>query len=63
MFTGMDNRGSFQNEILLKEIQTKFYNISRILDCVNCEKCRLNGKLQLKGLGTALKLLFTTNAH
>jgi hypothetical protein len=48
-----------QQEILLKEIQTKFYNISRILDCVSCEKCMLNGKLQIKGLGGALKLLFT----
>ena len=35
----------FQKEVHLKEIQTKFFNISRILDCVSCEKCRLNGKL------------------
>ena len=48
--------------MLLKEIQTKFYNISRILDCVSCEKCRLNGKVQIKGLGTALKVLFTSKA-
>jgi len=35
-----------------------FRNISRIMDCVGCEKCRLYGKLQVLGLGTALKLLF-----
>ena len=48
---------AYQEE-LFKEIQTKFYNISRILDCVSCEKCRLNGKVQIKGLGTAMKILF-----
>merc|ERR1712147_221820 len=27
------------------------------MDCVSCEKCRLWGKLQVLGLGTALKIL------
>jgi hypothetical protein len=36
----------------------KFQNISRIMDCVGCEKCRLWGKLQFLGVGTALKILF-----
>ena len=52
-------KDAFHTQVTLKDIQTKFYNISRILDCVSCEKCRLNGKLQIKGLGTAMKLLFT----
>lgn len=56
MFKGRD---ALHTEITLRDIQTRFFNISRILDCVSCEKCRLNGKLQIKGLGTALKLLFT----
>ena len=30
------------------------------MDCVACEKCRLWGKLQITGLGTALKILFST---
>eukprot|EP00899_Mesostigma_viride_P015520 jgi/Mesvir1/2396/Mv22140-RA.1 len=34
-----------------------FHNISRVLDCVSCQKCRLHGKLQLLGLGAALKIL------
>lgn len=29
------------------------------MDCVSCEKCRLWGKLQVTGLGTALKVLFS----
>lgn len=31
------------------------------MDCVGCDKCRLWGKLQITGLGTALKLLFSPN--
>lgn len=27
------------------------------MDCVDCEKCRLWGKLQILGIGTAVKLL------
>ena len=43
---------------LLSEIQHKFYNISRIMDCISCDKCRLNGKVQVRGLATTLKVLF-----
>jgi hypothetical protein len=35
--------------------------ISAIMDCVGCEKCRLWGKLQVLGLGTALKILFSVD--
>lgn len=61
LFRLVDN--DFRQELLFKELQIKFYNISKILDCVSCEKCRLNGKLQVKGLGTAIKLLFSTNQN
>ena len=37
----------------------KFRNITRIMDCVGCDKCRLWGKIQTKALGTALKILFS----
>ncbi|KAA0175215.1 hypothetical protein FNF27_03223 [Cafeteria roenbergensis] len=43
---------------LRAEFQGKFRNISRIMDCVGCEKCRMWGKLQFLGLGTAMKVLF-----
>ena len=29
------------------------------MDCVGCEKCKLWGKLQVQGIGTALKILFS----
>ena len=28
------------------------------MDCVVCDKCRLNGKVQTRGLATTLKVLF-----
>uniref|UniRef100_A0A7N0RE63 Endoplasmic reticulum oxidoreductin 1 n=1 Tax=Kalanchoe fedtschenkoi TaxID=63787 RepID=A0A7N0RE63_KALFE len=34
---------------------------SALMDCVGCEKCRLWGKLQVLGLGTALKILFSVD--
>jgi ERO1-like protein alpha len=43
-----------------------------IMDCVECEKCKLFGKMQTYGLGivhqnlrlgTALKILFSDNPH
>lgn len=42
---------------LKAQFRARFYNISRILDCVGCEKCRLWGKVQVTGLATALKVL------
>lgn len=33
------------------------------MDCVGCEKCRLWGKLQVLGLGTALKILFSVDSE
>jgi ERO1-like protein alpha len=29
------------------------------MDCVTCEKCKVWGKLQILGLGTAIKILLT----
>lgn len=46
---------------LKNEFREKFRNISRIMDCVGCDKCRLWGKLQTQGMGTALKILFSGN--
>nr|XP_014350541.1 PREDICTED: ERO1-like protein beta isoform X2 [Latimeria chalumnae] len=46
-------------QTLKEEFRLHFKNISRIMDCVGCDKCRLWGKLQTQGLGTALKILFS----
>jgi ERO1-like protein beta len=43
---------------LKEDFRHRFRNISRIMDCVGCDKCRLWGKLQTAGYGTALKVLF-----
>ncbi|EMC94993.1 hypothetical protein BAUCODRAFT_123479 [Baudoinia panamericana UAMH 10762] len=48
-----------ENGISLKEdFRNRFRNVSRIMDCVGCDKCRLWGKIQTNGFGTALKVLF-----
>ncbi|KAJ1573599.1 hypothetical protein NDA11_007490 [Ustilago hordei] len=57
MFNGQ-NRESLE---LKQEFRQHFRNISAIMDCVGCDKCRLWGKLQVNGIGTALKLLFNRN--
>jgi len=41
-----------------EEFKNHFRNVSQIMDCVGCDKCRLWGKVQISGLGTALKVLF-----
>ncbi|KAG0226254.1 hypothetical protein BGW42_003790 [Actinomortierella wolfii] len=64
-----DERTLFKEKSSLETLQLKqqfrdhFRNVSRIMDCVGCEKCRLWGKIQTQGLGTALKLLFSYDDH
>ncbi|XP_076311785.1 ERO1-like protein beta isoform X1 [Tachypleus tridentatus] len=55
MFVGRDEGA----KKLKEEFRQHFRNISRIMDCVGCDKCRLWGKLQTQGLGTAMKILFS----
>ena len=43
---------------LKEDFRQRFRNVSRLMDCVGCDKCRLWGKLQTVGYGTALKVLF-----
>ncbi|KAI0902745.1 endoplasmic oxidoreductin [Ustulina deusta] len=46
---------------LKEDFRNRFRNVSRIMDCVGCDKCRLWGKLQTAGYGAALKVLFETD--
>lgn len=46
----------------LNQFRAHFRNISTVMDCVGCEKCRLWGKLHFLGVGTALKILFSEAA-
>eukprot|EP00814_Leptocylindrus_danicus_P018813 CAMPEP_0116024346 /NCGR_PEP_ID=MMETSP0321-20121206/12251_1 /TAXON_ID=163516 /ORGANISM="Leptocylindrus danicus var. danicus, Strain B650" /LENGTH=1140 /DNA_ID=CAMNT_0003496037 /DNA_START=68 /DNA_END=3490 /DNA_ORIENTATION=+ len=36
-----------------------FHNVSSILDCVQCQQCKLHGKMTMLGYGAALKILLT----
>lgn len=43
---------------VIEEFKDRFREVTRIMDCVSCERCRLWGKIQTTGVGTALKVLF-----
>jgi len=50
---------TLENQELLKLYKQNFMEISEIMDCLGCERCKVWGKLQVTGIGTALKVLFT----
>ncbi|PRW61602.1 endoplasmic reticulum oxidoreductin 1 [Chlorella sorokiniana] len=50
------------SEALRAELQATFHNITRIMDCVGCEKCKMWAKLQLLGIATSLKILFSAES-
>ncbi|KAL2314191.1 ER oxidoreductin Ero1b [Schizosaccharomyces pombe] len=43
---------------LKEDFREHFKTVSALMDCVGCERCRLWGKIQTNGFGTALKILF-----
>jgi len=47
-----------QRTELLGEYRNRLHNISKLMDCVGCGRCRLWGKLQVHGLATALRILY-----
>lgn len=55
-----DESAMFKDEMfsLKEDFRNRFRSVSRIMDCVSCDKCRLWGKVQTQGYGTALKILF-----
>ena len=42
----------------MEPMKAALVNITSIMDCVGCDRCKLWGKLQIQGIGVALKLLF-----
>jgi len=42
-----------------EDLRKRFYSVSKIMNCVDCQKCKLWGKLQMRGFGVALKVLFS----
>jgi len=65
VFTAFDESMMFKQQTELQELVSLqqnfkgvFHNISSILDCVQCQQCKLHGKMAMLGYGTALKILF-----
>jgi ERO1-like protein alpha len=50
-------KGDHEN-VLRKQLQAHFQNITKVMDCVGCEKCKLWGKLQLLGASQPHQPLF-----
>lgn len=43
---------------LKDDFRSRFKNVTKIMDCVHCDRCRLWGKVQTTGYATSLKILF-----
>jgi len=50
---------SEQRGALKRQFKSVFRNITELVDCVQCQRCRLHAKLFSLGLGTALKILLS----
>jgi len=46
----------------LTSLDKAFFN-TLVMDCIECDKCKLWGKLQVAGLGTALKYFSLPNTE
>ncbi len=61
-FTAFDEGVMFSNSAegddLKQSFKGVFRNVTSILDCVQCQQCKLHAKVSLLGYGTALKFLF-----
>lgn len=56
----------FQDQIssnLKDDFRTRFKNVTTIMDCVHCDRCRLWGKVQTTGYATSLKILFEIDSE
>lgn len=51
----------FMHSKKINELVTRFRNISSIIDCVSCSKCRMHAKLEVFGIATMLKIMFANN--
>ncbi|KAH3682028.1 hypothetical protein WICPIJ_007020, partial [Wickerhamomyces pijperi] len=62
--TGLDifnEKVMFRDVNVKEDFKMKFKNVTRLMDCVTCDRCRLWGKIQSTGYATALKILFNDN--
>jgi len=54
-----DRTAAEQRSRLKRQFKSTFKNITELVDCVQCQRCRLHAKLFSLGLGSALKILLT----
>jgi flavocytochrome c len=54
-----DGTSPSTSEALKSSFKGVFQNVSSLLNCVTCQKCKLHGKVALMGMGTALKILLS----
>ena len=50
---------NFMHSKRISELIVRFRNISSLIDCVTCSKCRMHAKLEVIGMATMLKIMFT----
>jgi flavocytochrome c len=66
LFQEDDTKGSSSNKVdvalLRRNFKGVFHNVSAIFDCVQCQQCKLHGKLVMLGYGAALKVLLMQNS-
>lgn len=56
----------FEDDISSKlkdDFRSRFKNVTKIIDCVHCDRCRLWGKVQTTGYATSLKILFEMDSQ
>jgi hypothetical protein len=67
VFTAFDESVMFREakdtQSLQRNFKGVFHNVSSILDCVQCQQCKLHGKMAMLGYGTALKILFMNESR
>jgi len=44
---------------MMEHFRQRMHKTAQVIDCADCEKCRLWGKIQIKGLATAVRILLT----
>jgi len=67
VFTAFDEQEMFRESTeakhLKRQFKSVFQNITDVINCVQCQKCRLHAKLHVLGVGTALKILLLPDHH
>ena len=54
---------NFTSSNRISELIIRFRNISSIIDCVTCSKCRMHAKLEVFGIATMLKIMFSSSTE